>query len=200
MRRRQMAAFSDPDAFCRNPADAFANGDALPTLGAPVLINLSLQSDVTFPHPPGRTGKANPAYAAVVKLGAEPAATYQVTVSGGGWVDVVENGDLVKPTDYVRAKDCPGVDKSIRFKTSGGPLAIQISGSYAKTIKRRSRAGGIGRRKNGGAQTNASPSRRRRAQSRAWCAQSGAPPDVRRAERGRARSGRSARRPRSASA
>lgn len=112
-----------------------SNGDALPNLGAPALINLSLQSDVTFPHPPGRTGKANPAYAAVVKLGAEPAATYQVTVSGGGWVDVVENGDLVKPTDYVRAKDCPGVDKSIRFKTSGGPLAIQISGSYAKTIR-----------------------------------------------------------------
>ena len=33
------------------------------------------------------------------------------------------------------AKDCPGVDKSIRFKTNGGALAIQISGSYDKTIR-----------------------------------------------------------------
>jgi len=55
---------------------ALANGDALPALGAPVLVNLSAQADVTFPRPPGRAGKANPAYAAVIKLGAEPAATY----------------------------------------------------------------------------------------------------------------------------
>ena len=111
------------------------NGDALPALGAPVLVNLSAQGDVTFPHPPGRVVKANPAYAAVIKLGAQPAATYQVTVSEGAWVDVAENSDLIKQSGYVRRKDCPGVDKSIRFKTNGGPLAIQISGAYAKTIK-----------------------------------------------------------------
>jgi len=114
---------------------ALANGDAMPALGAPVLVNLSAQGDVAFPHPPGRAAKANPAYAAMVKLGAEPAATYQVTVSGGAWVDVVENGELVKQSGYVRRTDCPGVDKSIRFKTDGGPLTIQISGAYAKTIK-----------------------------------------------------------------
>jgi hypothetical protein len=114
---------------------ALASGDPLPALGAPVLINLSAQADVTFPHPPGRAAKANPAYAAIIKLGAEPAATYQVTVSEGAWVDVIENGELVKQSGYVRRRDCPGVDKSIRFKTNGGPLAIQISGAYAKTIR-----------------------------------------------------------------
>jgi hypothetical protein len=114
---------------------ALGSGDSLPALGAPVLVNLSAQGDVTFPHPPGRAAKANPAYAAMVKLGAEPAATYQVTVSGGAWVDVVENGELVRQSGYVRRTDCPGVDKSIRFKTDGGPLTIQISGAYAKTIK-----------------------------------------------------------------
>jgi hypothetical protein len=114
---------------------ALASGDALPALGAPVLVNLSAQGDVTFPHAPGRAGKANPAYAAVIKLGAEPAATYQVTVSDGAWVDMVEDGELVKQSGYVRRKDCPGVDKSIRFKTDGGPLTIQISGAYGKTIK-----------------------------------------------------------------
>ncbi|WP_158815668.1 hypothetical protein [Methylocapsa sp. S129] len=114
---------------------ALANGDSLPTLGAPVLINLSAQNEVTFAHAPGRKSKANPAYAAVVKLGAEPAATYQVTVSDGAWVDVIENGEIIKQSGYVRTKDCPGIDKSIRFKTNGGPLTIQISGAYAKTIK-----------------------------------------------------------------
>ncbi|MGO8798149.1 MAG: hypothetical protein ACLQE9_08840 [Roseiarcus sp.] len=114
---------------------ALASGDALPGLGAPVLINLAAQGEVTFAHAPGRAGKAKPAYAAVVKLGAEPAATYQVTVSEGAWVDMVENGELVKQSGYVRGKDCPGVDKSIRFKTDGGPLTLQISGAYAKTIK-----------------------------------------------------------------
>ena len=114
---------------------ALASGDSLPALGAPVLVNLSAQGDVAFPHAPGRAAKANPAYAAVLKLGAEPAATYQITVSDGAWVDVVENGELVKQSGYVRRRDCPGVDKSIRFKTNGGPLAIQISGAYGKTIK-----------------------------------------------------------------
>jgi hypothetical protein len=114
---------------------AVANGDSLPTLGAPVLVNLSAQADVAFLHAPARAAKANPAYAAVVKLGPEPAATYQVTVSDGAWVDVVEGGALVGQSGYVHRKDCPGVDKSIRFKTNGGPLSIQISGAYAKTIK-----------------------------------------------------------------
>jgi hypothetical protein len=114
---------------------AVANGDSLPRLGAPVLVNLSAQADVAFVHAPARAAKANPAYAAIVKLGPEPAATYQVTVSDGAWVDVVEGGEIVKQSGYVHRKDCPGVDKSIRFKTDGGPLAIQISGAYAKTIK-----------------------------------------------------------------
>jgi hypothetical protein len=114
---------------------AVANGDSLPALGAPVLVNLSAQGDVTFLHAPGRAAKANPAYAAIVKLGPEPAATYQLTVSDGAWVDVIEGGELVAQSGYVRRKDCPGIDKSIRFKTNGGPLAIQISGSFAKTIK-----------------------------------------------------------------
>jgi hypothetical protein len=114
---------------------ALANGEPLPALGAPALVNLSAQGEVTFQHAPGRQSKANPAYAAVLKLGVEPAAIYQITVSNGAWVDVVGNGELVRPSGYFRSKDCPGVDKSIRFKTNGGALAIQISGSFAKTIK-----------------------------------------------------------------
>ena len=112
-----------------------ASGDALPKLGAPALVNLSAQGDVVFLHAPARPAKANPAYAAVIKLGPEPAATYQVTVSDGAWVDVVEGGEILKQSGYVHRKDCPGVDKSIRFQTKGGPLTIQISGAYAKTIK-----------------------------------------------------------------
>jgi hypothetical protein len=114
---------------------ALVSGEALPGLGAPTQITLSPQAEVTFPHPPGRPAKADPAYGAIVKLGPQPAATYQVTVSGGAWVDLVEGGELVKPTGYIRRNDCPGVDKSIRFKTNGGPLTIQISGGYVQTIK-----------------------------------------------------------------
>jgi hypothetical protein len=114
---------------------AVGSGDALPALGASTLVNLNLQGEVAFPHAPGRASNASPAYAAVIKLGAQPAGVYQVTVSGGAWVDLAENSDLAKPSGFVQPKDCPGVDKSIRFRTNGGPLAIQISGSYVKTIK-----------------------------------------------------------------
>jgi hypothetical protein len=114
---------------------AVASGDSLPALGAPVTVNLAPEADVTFAHPPARQGKADPAFAAVVKLGAEPAATYQVTASTGAWVDLAENNDLVKPTGIERSKDCQGINKSLRFRTNGGPLVVQISGSYGKTIK-----------------------------------------------------------------
>ncbi len=86
---------------------ALGSGDALPALGASALVNLSAQGDVAFPHAPGRAGKANPAYAAVVKLGAQPAGIYQVTVSGGAWVDVGENSDLAKPSGFVQRQGLP---------------------------------------------------------------------------------------------
>jgi len=114
---------------------ALASGGAIPALGAPALVNLSAQDDIAFPHAPARASKANPAYAAVLELGTEPAATYQITVSAGAWIDLLEDGDLVKQSGYIRAKDCPGVDKSIRFATRGGALTIQISGAYGKAIK-----------------------------------------------------------------
>ena len=114
---------------------AVSNGDVLPALGTPVTVNLAPQGDVAFAHAPARQGKANPAYAAVVKLGPEPAATYQVTTSTGAWIDLAENNDLTKSAGYERIKDCPGVNKVVRFRTAGGPLAVQISGSYGKTIK-----------------------------------------------------------------
>ncbi|HXW18876.1 MAG TPA: hypothetical protein VEK35_00040 [Roseiarcus sp.] len=114
---------------------AVASGDFLPALGAAVAVNLSPQGEVTFPHAPARQGKADPAYGAVVKVGSPPAGTYQVSASNGTWVDLVENSDLVKPAAYQRNRDCPGVDKSIRFKTSGGPLTVQLSGAYGKTVK-----------------------------------------------------------------
>jgi hypothetical protein len=114
---------------------AVNNGDALPALGTPVLVNLVAQADAQLPHPPSRAPKLTPSYAASVKLGPEPAATYQVTVSEGAWIDIVEGGEIVKQTGFIRGKDCPGVDKSVRFKTGGAPLTIEISGASAKTIR-----------------------------------------------------------------
>jgi hypothetical protein len=114
---------------------AVASGEFLPGLGAAVAVNLSPQNDVTFPHVPALQGRANPAYGAIVKLGSPPAGLYQVSASNGTWVDLVENSDLVKPAAYERNRECPGVDKSIRFKTNGGPLTVQLSGAYGKTVK-----------------------------------------------------------------
>ncbi len=114
---------------------ALGSGDSLPALGAPVMVNLVPQTEVSFVHAPARQGKANPAYAAVLKLGPEPAATYQIIASTGAWIDLAENNDLTKSAGYERVQDCPGVNKVVRFRTAGGPLTLQISGSYGKTIK-----------------------------------------------------------------
>src|SRR5260370_42054596 len=46
---------------------ALGNGATLPALGAPALVNLTAQSEVVFPHAPGRASKPDPAYAPATK-------------------------------------------------------------------------------------------------------------------------------------
>ena len=65
----------------------------------------------------------------------EKPGVYQVTLSGEGWIDLVQNGAALQSADHSGAKNCPGLRKSVRFEVGAAPVALQISGAPAETIK-----------------------------------------------------------------
>ncbi len=84
---------------------------------------------------PERTPKFTPSNAGVAQFEAPPrAGAVQVTVSAAVWVDLVQNGHLVKAAAFSGAQGCPGVRKSIRFNLAAAPFAVQISGTREMSL------------------------------------------------------------------
>ena len=79
--------------------------------------------------PPERAPKASPSYAGSFALAA-PAApgVFKVTVSAGGWIDIVQDGKLLKPINFSGAVDCPNVRKVVKFRLAAAPATLQLTG------------------------------------------------------------------------
>ena len=87
---------------------------------------LALATDVTLPMAPERKAGEN-SYAAVVTVPKLEAGLYQITLSEEAWIDVVQNGAVVKSTDFSGQKDCPGVRKTVRFNLLAAPATVELS-------------------------------------------------------------------------
>jgi hypothetical protein len=93
---------------------------------------------VKFAVPPG--GKPKPGSAAsnggVATFEAPAkAGAYQVTLSGEGWIDVVQNGTALKSAAHSGAKNCPGLRKSVRFELQAAPVVLQLSAVPEAVVK-----------------------------------------------------------------
>ncbi len=60
---------------------------------------------------------------------------YHGTLSGPGWIDVVQNGVNLGAIAHTGKADCDGIRKSVRFNIGAGPFAIHLSGIPSETIK-----------------------------------------------------------------
>jgi hypothetical protein len=121
-------------AFAATPLTTVKSGETLPAEGG-ITLALELQASVTYPQPPGRAPKSNPAYGAVLTAPAvTTAGTYQATLSDEAWIDLVQNGAKVHEDAYSGKKGCPGIRKSVRFKLVPGPLTIEINDSANPSI------------------------------------------------------------------
>lgn len=97
---------------------------------------LALQPDADVPHTlPPRKRKPDTFGAIVAFAAPDKAGTYQVTLSGEGWVDLVQQGAALKSAGHSGVKDCQGLRKSVRFSVGESPLVLQISGAPAGSIK-----------------------------------------------------------------
>jgi hypothetical protein len=93
---------------------------------ASVLLTPLAQAD--FRKPPERSPTEPSTYAGTIKL--EPlavAGVYKISLSGAGWIDVIQGDRFIKPTGVSGALDCPGVRKSVKFPLRIEPTTIQLS-------------------------------------------------------------------------
>jgi hypothetical protein len=61
-------------------------------------------------------------------MAAPAAGEYKVSVSSNAWIDVVQNGKLVKSGAFSGALGCEGIRKSVKFTLAATPFSVQVTG------------------------------------------------------------------------
>lgn len=123
-------------AFAADSLPTVIGGGQIPGVMEAVTIQLTDQSALTFPVPPTHKPRNTPAYGGIYPIvPIVVPGNYQVTISDGGWIDVVQNGQLLKQTGFTDSKDCHAVRKSVRFAFAKGPATIQISDAAKTAMK-----------------------------------------------------------------
>ena len=130
---KERAAFADAGL------ESVASGTARGALKAQAFIlKLVPEATVDYALPPGGKPKQQGAESFGGIVAFDPpsvAGTYQVTLAGEGWIDLVQGGSHLEATAHTGAKECPGLRKSVRFTVGPAQTVLQLSGVPAGTIK-----------------------------------------------------------------
>src|SRR6266699_3456071 len=126
---RERAALTAPD---RAQLASGAELAALPSTG--MTLALTAPSDAKLPSPPERAPKEGTFAGFASVKGAPKAGLYTVSLSAGGWVDVVQDGHFLKPKAFSGATDCDGIRKTMRYELSASPFVLQVSGTKENSI------------------------------------------------------------------
>jgi hypothetical protein len=59
---------------------------------------------------------------------------YTVSLSVGGWVDLVQDGHFLKPKAFSGATDCDGIRKTMKYELAASPLVLQVSGTREDAV------------------------------------------------------------------
>src|SRR5258708_16857221 len=121
---RERAALTAPDR-----AKLASGGEiaALPSSG--ITLALVAPADAKLPTPPERAPKEG-TFAGFTSVKTAPkAGLYTISLSAGGWVDVVQDGHFVKPKGFSGATDCDGIRKTMKHKIPPTPFVLPISAS-----------------------------------------------------------------------
>ena len=126
---RERAALTAPD---RARLASGSEQAALPLSG--ITLALVAPADARLPTPPERAPKEG-TFAGFTSFKTAPkAGLYTISLSAGGWVDVVQDGHSLKPRAFSGATDCDGIRKTMKYELSASPFVLQISGSKENAI------------------------------------------------------------------
>ena len=105
---------------------------SLPATG--LTLGLSAPADAKLPTPPERAPKEG-TFAGFASFKNPPkAGIYTVSLSVGGWVDLVQDGHALKPKAFSGATDCDGIRKTMKFEIGASPFVLQISGTQNASV------------------------------------------------------------------
>src|SRR5712672_4401480 len=126
---RERAALTAPDRTKLTSGSELA---ALPPTG--VTLALRAPAEATLPSPPERAPKEG-TFAGLASIKAAPrAGIYTISLSAGGWVDVVQDGHFLKPKAFSGATDCDGIRKTMKYEIGASPFVLQISGTKEDSV------------------------------------------------------------------
>jgi hypothetical protein len=106
--------------------------NALPSTG--VTLALVAPAEAKLPSPPERAPKEG-TFAGFANFKSAPkAGIYTISLSAGGWVDVVQDGHFLTPRGFSGATDCDGIRKTMKYGLSASPFVLQVSGTKENSV------------------------------------------------------------------
>jgi hypothetical protein len=126
---RERAALTAPD---RPKLASGGELAAVPSTG--MTLTLRPPGEAKLPSPPERAPKEGTFAGFASFKNAPKAGLYTISLSAGGWVDVVQDGHFLKPRGFSGATDCEGIRKTMKYEISQNPFVLQVSGTKEDSI------------------------------------------------------------------
>ena len=129
--KRELELFRDPSL------EMVFSGATLGSIPDKGLV-LELQPHVTVDYvlAPGGEPKSDDTFAGLLFIkNVVQAGTYEVTLSGDAWIDLIQDGKAQALSAETINSNCSDARKSMRFRLEPGPLTVQVSGASALLIK-----------------------------------------------------------------
>ena len=125
----ERAALTAPDRIKLASGGELA---ALPSTG--ITLALSAPAEAKLPTPPERAPKEG-TFAGFASFTTAPKpGIYTISLSKGGWIDLVQDGHALKPKAFSGATDCDGIRKTMKYEISASPFVLEISGTREDAI------------------------------------------------------------------
>ena len=100
--------------------------------GAKVALHPTREvSYVTQPDKPG----GSVAHGGLLSVTVGAAGTYQVNLSSGAWIDLLQGGKPVLSTAHAPGPACTGIRKTVQFPLQPGNYVLQLSANAAPDIQ-----------------------------------------------------------------
>ncbi|MDA9468100.1 hypothetical protein [Bradyrhizobium sp. CCBAU 53415] len=125
---RERAALTAPDL-----AKLASGSDQAALPASAITLGLVVPSEAKLPSPPERAPKDG-TFAGFISIKSAKAGLYTISLSIGAWVDLVQDGHVLKPVAFSGATDCSGIRKTVKYELSAQPFVLQISGARENTV------------------------------------------------------------------
>jgi hypothetical protein len=125
---RERAALTAPDR-----PRIVSGADLNAALPVAAVMSLRPVAAAGLPTTPERIPKAN-TFAGFATFNALPPGRYTINLSAGGWIDVVQDGQLLRSVTSSGVRGCDGIRRSVKFELPAKPFVLQISGVDADSI------------------------------------------------------------------